>query len=71
MIAMIGAFLGLRGALLTIILGSIVGSVTGLIYIKATRQDTAEFQLPFGSFLGAAALATAISGQNWYWALFG
>jgi leader peptidase (prepilin peptidase)/N-methyltransferase len=71
MIAMIGAFLGLRGALLTIILGSIAGSVIGLIYIKATRQDTAEFQLPFGSFLGAAALATAIFGQDWYWSLFG
>jgi leader peptidase (prepilin peptidase)/N-methyltransferase len=70
MIAMVGVFLGLRGALLTIILASVAGSVIGLIYIKATRQDTAEFQLPFGSFLGAAALATAVSGQNWYWSLF-
>lgn len=71
MIAMIGAFLGLRGALLTVILGSLAGSVIGLIYIKVTRQDAAEFQLPFGSFLGAAALITAISGQTWYWDLFG
>jgi leader peptidase (prepilin peptidase)/N-methyltransferase len=70
MIAMVGAFLGLRGALLTIILGSLAGSVIGLIYIKATRRDAGEFQLPFGSFLGAAALATAIAGQSWYWALF-
>ena len=70
MIAMIGAFLGLRGALLTVILGSIAGSVIGLVYIKATRQDAGEFPLPFGSFLGAAAIAVAMAGQNWYWALF-
>jgi leader peptidase (prepilin peptidase)/N-methyltransferase len=70
MIAMVGAFLGIRGALLTVILGSLAGSVIGLIYIRATRQDAGEFQLPFGSFLGAAALATAVSGQSWYWSLF-
>lgn len=71
MIAMVGAFLGIRGALLTIILGSVAGSVIGMIYIKATRQDAGEFQLPFGSFLGLAALATAVSGPGWYWSLFG
>jgi leader peptidase (prepilin peptidase)/N-methyltransferase len=71
MIAMIGAFLGLRGALLTIILGSLAGSVVGLVYIKATRRDPGEYQLPFGAFLGAAALSVAVSGQAWYWSLFG
>lgn len=70
MIAMIGAFLGLRGALLTIIVGSVLGSVIGLIYIKATRRDTGSYQLPFGTFLGAAALLTAVVGQRWYWSLF-
>jgi len=71
MIAMVGAFLGLRGALLTVILGSIAGSVIGLAYIKFTRQDVGDYQLPFGTFLGAAALAVAVTGQNWYWSLFG
>lgn len=71
MIAATGAFLGLRGALLTVILGSIAGSVIGLVYIKVTRQDAGEAQLPFGSFLGAAALAVAMAGQGWYWSLFG
>lgn len=69
MLAMIGAFFGIRGALLTIILGSFVGSVAGLVFIKTTGKDMANYQLPFGSFLGAAALFVAIDGQSiigWY-----
>jgi leader peptidase (prepilin peptidase)/N-methyltransferase len=69
MLAMVGAFLGIRGALLTIVLGSIAGSVIGLVFIKATGKDSASYQLPFGSFLGAAALVAAVEGQGmigWY-----
>jgi leader peptidase (prepilin peptidase)/N-methyltransferase len=69
MLAMIGAFLGIRGALLTIVLGSVAGSVIGVIFIKATGKDASDYPLPFGSFLGAAALFAAIEGQSmigWY-----
>jgi leader peptidase (prepilin peptidase)/N-methyltransferase len=69
MLAMIGAFLGLRGALTTIILGSLFGSVLGLAFIKLTGRNAATYQLPFGAFLGAAAFVTAIEGQrliSWY-----
>jgi leader peptidase (prepilin peptidase) / N-methyltransferase len=69
MLAMIGAFLGLYGTLLTIIVGSLVGSIAGLAYIKAAGKDPATYHLPFGSFLGAAALFTAVMGQGviaWY-----
>jgi leader peptidase (prepilin peptidase)/N-methyltransferase len=69
MLAMIGAFLGIRGALLTIILGSLLGSVVGLAYIRLTGKDAATYQLPFGSFLGIAAFVTATEGQRliyWY-----
>ncbi len=69
MMAMVGAFLGIRGALLTLIAGSVLGSVIGLIYIKATRQDASTYQLPFGTFLGIAALGVALEGQrviDWY-----
>jgi leader peptidase (prepilin peptidase)/N-methyltransferase len=69
MLAMIGAFLGLYGTLLTIIVASLVGSVAGFAYIVIARKDPATYQLPFGSFLGAAALFTAIVGQGmieWY-----
>jgi len=60
MIAMIGAFVGLRLSLMTLILASIAGSVLGLAYIKLTRKDAATYELPFGSFLGATALIVAL-----------
>jgi leader peptidase (prepilin peptidase)/N-methyltransferase len=60
LIAMVGSFLGLRGALLALILGSISGSVIGYGYIKATGKDASTYELPFGTFLGAAALAAAV-----------
>ena len=56
MIGMIGAFYGLQGALLTLILGSLAGSVFGLAFIAFTKKDAQTYELPFGSFLGLAAL---------------
>jgi leader peptidase (prepilin peptidase)/N-methyltransferase len=64
LIAMVGAFLGLRGALLTLILGSLAGSLLGYGYIKLTGKDASTYELPFGSFLGAAALAVALIGPT-------
>jgi len=69
MIAMIGAFLGLEGALLAMIVGSVLGSVTGVAYIYFAGKDARNYELPFGSFLGAAALLVATLGQlalEWY-----
>ena len=60
LIAMVGSFLGLRGALFTLILGSISGSLIGYGYIKFTGRDASQYQLPFGTFLGAGALAAAL-----------
>jgi leader peptidase (prepilin peptidase)/N-methyltransferase len=74
MIAMIGAFLGLRWALLTLITASLFGSVGGLVFIFVTGKDMSSYELPFGSFLGAAALAIAMLGEvvvKWYSALGG
>ena len=64
LIAMVGAFLGLRGALYTLILGSIAGSVLGFGYIKLAHKDPATYELPFGTFLAAAALATAMGARQ-------
>jgi leader peptidase (prepilin peptidase)/N-methyltransferase len=69
MLAMIGAFLGMQGALLTIVLGSLIGAVTGLFWIKLTGRDAASYQLPFGTFLAIAAFLVAIEGHSiihWY-----
>jgi len=69
MMAMFGAFLGLRATLLTLILGSVAGSIIGLIYIRATKQDTGSYELPFGTFLGFAGIFVALVGEKvirWY-----
>lgn len=62
MVACIGAFVGLAPALMTVIVGSVLGSVTGVLYIWFSKKDAATYELPFGSFLGIAALLTAIAG---------
>jgi len=69
MIGMIGAFLGLPSALLTLILGCLLGGVGGLIFVWAARKKASTYELPFGSFLGLAALAVAAYGKlaiTWY-----
>jgi leader peptidase (prepilin peptidase)/N-methyltransferase len=69
MLAMIGAFLGVQATLLTIILGSLIGAITGLTWIKLKGEDAATFQLPFGTFLAIGAFLVAIEGQiliSWY-----
>lgn len=69
MVAMIGAFLGLQGSLLTLIIGSLVGGIGGLLYILLTGKNAATYQLPFGAFLGAAAVGVAMFGDtllHWY-----
>jgi hypothetical protein len=43
-----------------------------MIYIKATKQDMGSYQLPFGTFLAAAAIFAAMAGPKviqWYSAL--
>ena len=63
MVAMIGAFLGLQGVLLTLIVGSTLGAVIGLAFILITRKDAAQYELPFGAFLGVAAVGVAFYGE--------
>ncbi|HKE29500.1 MAG TPA: prepilin peptidase [Bryobacteraceae bacterium] len=60
LVAMIGSFLGFRLALASMAWGGVVGSVLGLIYIWITHKDASTFELPYGTFLSAAALVTAM-----------
>lgn len=69
MIAMIGAFLGFQETLLTLILASVLGSVTGVVYVLITKKDMSTYELPFGSFIGLAGLVVALWGhvvRPWY-----
>ncbi len=73
MMLMAGAFLGAKRTLLTIFTGSVLGSVLGLLFILARRKDS-QYELPFGSFLGMAALLVVFFGTpaiDWYQSLLG
>lgn len=61
LMVMVGAFLGLQTALSTLLLGSLAGSIISLLYIKIAKKDASTYQLPFGTFLGLAALTIAIA----------
>ncbi len=68
MMAMVGAFLGAPHALLTIMLGSLVGSVIGLLFIRLADK-TREYELPFGTFLSFAGIVAVLYGDamlRWY-----
>lgn len=60
LIAMVGSFFGLQGALLVWLLGSVSASILGFGYIKVTGKDAGSYELPYGTFLCAAALIVAV-----------
>ena len=60
MAAMLGAFLGFEWTLMTVMVGSALGLVASLIFIVVKRKDASTYELPFGSFIGLAALAVAL-----------
>src|SRR3989442_2507076 len=55
MLAMIGAFLGWKLMLLTLVLSSFAGSLVGVALI-VTRRGDLKYALPFGTFLAAGAV---------------
>ncbi len=68
MLAMIGAFLGWKLTLLTLMLASFLGSIIGVLMI-ATRRGGLASQLPFGCFLALGAAVAAFAGNqilDWY-----
>ena len=71
MMAMVGAFLGLKRTLLTILAGSLLGSVLGLLFMALWSKGR-DYELPFGAFLGVAALLVVFFGTPalaWYQSL--
>lgn len=69
LMGVIGAFLGLKLAMLTIFLGCMAGSVIGVIFIYAAQGGDTKYELPFGSFLAPCALFSVFWGReilHWY-----
>lgn len=68
MLAMIGAFLGWKQVLIVLFLSSFVGALVGLFIIFAWKKGS-DFALPYGTFLGAAALFALFYGP-YLWSLY-
>jgi leader peptidase (prepilin peptidase)/N-methyltransferase len=68
LLAMIGAFLGWKAVILTILSGSLIGSITGIIIMVLKGKDF-KYAIPFGPFLSLGAVI-ALFYQNeiivWY-----
>ena len=68
MMAAVGAFLGLKRTMMTILLGSLLGSVIGIVLMAVSKKGR-DYELPFGTFLGAGALLVVFFGTpalHWY-----
>jgi leader peptidase (prepilin peptidase) / N-methyltransferase len=72
MLAMIGAFLGWRLVLLTLVLASFSGTLVGL-GILLLKRESMKYALPFGTFLALGAIVAAVAGDpiiHWYFGLY-
>ena len=68
MLAMIGAFLGWKAVLVTLVLSSFAGAIIGLA-LMAAQRGTMKFALPFGTFLAIGAIVAMLAGEPlvaWY-----
>jgi len=68
MLAMIGAFLGWKAVLVTLVLSSFVGAFVG-VGMMAAQRTTMKYALPFGTFLALGAVVAMFAGEPlvaWY-----
>jgi leader peptidase (prepilin peptidase)/N-methyltransferase len=68
LLAMIGAFVGWRGVLVSLIIGSFTGAVVGISLILVRRTDS-RVPIPFGPFLALGAVCALVFGDRlitWY-----
>src|SRR2546423_1071111 len=68
MMLMVGAFLGWRLTILTILIGALTGSIAG-IAVMYRRGRNLQMMLPFGIFLGIGSIVSLLFGARiiaWY-----
>jgi leader peptidase (prepilin peptidase)/N-methyltransferase len=73
MMFMVGAFLGWRLTILTILLGAFTGSIAGVFVMYRRGNRNMQMMLPFGIFLGIGSIVSLLFGSRiitWYASLF-
>jgi leader peptidase (prepilin peptidase)/N-methyltransferase len=68
LLAMIGAFVGLKGVVFTIFVSSLIGTISGLVIMIAKGKDF-KLKIPFGPFLAIGAISYVFFGNymiRWY-----
>jgi len=71
LLAMIGAFLGWKAVILTILLSSFIGSIVGITLMLIKGRDF-KYAIPFGPFLAVGAVIALFWGEEmirWYFYL--
>jgi leader peptidase (prepilin peptidase)/N-methyltransferase len=63
LLAMLGAFLGLRSIFFIIFISSLIGAAYGIPYI-VIKKKTSQHMLPFGPFLAAAGILYLFYGEE-------
>jgi len=72
MLAMIGAVLGWRAVIVTLVLASCSGALVGVAMLSRAQKGPADgmkYALPFGTFLSAGAIVASLAGDRivaWY-----
>jgi leader peptidase (prepilin peptidase) / N-methyltransferase len=68
LLAMIGAFIGWKGVLFTILCSSFIGTVVGVTLMLVSSADS-KYAVPFGPFLSLGAIIYVLCGEAliaWY-----
>ena len=69
LLAMIGAFIGWKGVLFTILCSSLIGSIVGATLMLISSKADSKYAVPFGPFLSFGAIIYVLVGEaliNWY-----
>lgn len=64
LLAMIGAFLGWKAVVFTLVTSSFVGAVVGYLGLRLSGKDSSQ-PIPFGPFLALGALVYMLGGDGW------
>lgn len=65
LLLMLGVFLGFERGVFALLMGTVAGSVIGLVYILVTRSKASTYELPLGTFLCAGGVLVPLA-TRWF-----